>query len=180
MRKPTERSLSSSSRASTSSMSARLSASRSSAKLCPSVMVLASISRMSARRSRMSSNTCWRSMGVPRSTWVSAGTNGSCLRRSGRRAAYWRAHFVRLCTRKDAGHPLCEDAAMRAALLRQIPGKLEIDEVEVSSPGPHEVVIRTVAAGLCHSDLHFMEGKYPYPCPALLGHESAGIVEAVG
>ena len=69
---------------------------------------------------------------------------------------------------------------MRAALLRQIPGKLEIDEVEVSSPGPHEVLLRTVAAGLCHSDLHFMEGKYPYPTPAVLGHESAGIVEAVG
>ena len=69
---------------------------------------------------------------------------------------------------------------MRAALLRQIPGKLEIDEVELSSPGPHEVLIRTVAAGLCHSDLHFMEGKYPYPTPAVLGHESAGIVEAVG
>ena len=69
---------------------------------------------------------------------------------------------------------------MRAALLRQIPGKLEIDEVEVSSPGPHEVLIRTVAAGLCHSDLHFMEGKYPYPTPAVLGHESAGVVEAVG
>jgi S-(hydroxymethyl)glutathione dehydrogenase/alcohol dehydrogenase len=42
------------------------------------------------------------------------------------------------------------------------------------------VRIRTVAAGLCHSDLHFMEGKYPYPTPALLGHESAGVVEAVG
>ena len=69
---------------------------------------------------------------------------------------------------------------MRAALLRQIPGKLEIDEVQVSSPGPHEVLLRTVAAGLCHSDLHFMEGKYPYPTPAVLGHESAGIVEAVG
>jgi S-(hydroxymethyl)glutathione dehydrogenase / alcohol dehydrogenase len=69
---------------------------------------------------------------------------------------------------------------MRAALLREIPGKLEIDDVEVGSPGPHEVLIRTVAAGLCHSDLHFMEGKYPYPTPALLGHESAGVVEAVG
>jgi S-(hydroxymethyl)glutathione dehydrogenase/alcohol dehydrogenase len=69
---------------------------------------------------------------------------------------------------------------MRAALLREIPGKLEIDEVEVGSPGPHEVLLRTVAAGLCHSDLHFMEGKYPYPTPALLGHESAGVVEAVG
>ena len=69
---------------------------------------------------------------------------------------------------------------MRAALLRQVPGKLEIDEVEVSSPGPHEVLVRTAAAGLCHSDLHFMEGKYPYPLPCVLGHESAGVVEAVG
>ena len=47
-------------------------------------------------------------------------------------------------------------------------------------PGPREVLIRTAAAGLCHSDLHFMEGKYPFPCPAVLGHESAGVVEAVG
>jgi S-(hydroxymethyl)glutathione dehydrogenase/alcohol dehydrogenase len=69
---------------------------------------------------------------------------------------------------------------MRAALLREIPGKLDIDEVEIGEPGPREVLIRTVAAGLCHSDLHFMEGKYPYATPAVLGHESAGIVEAVG
>jgi S-(hydroxymethyl)glutathione dehydrogenase/alcohol dehydrogenase len=52
--------------------------------------------------------------------------------------------------------------------------------VEVGEPGPHEVLLRTVAAGLCHSDLHFMEGKYPYPTPAVIGHESAGVVEAVG
>jgi S-(hydroxymethyl)glutathione dehydrogenase/alcohol dehydrogenase len=69
---------------------------------------------------------------------------------------------------------------MRAALLREVPGALEIDEVEVGRPGPREVLVRTVAAGLCHSDLHFMEGKYPYPLPAVAGHESAGIVEAVG
>src|SRR5204862_5301194 len=77
------------------------------------------------------------------------GHEGSCARRLGRREAYRRRHFVRLCTSEAAGQSLCEDAAMRAALLRQIPGKLEIDEVEVSSPGPHEVLIRTVAAGLC-------------------------------
>ena len=49
-----------------------------------------------------------------------------------------------------------------------VPGKLEIEDVEVGEPGPHEVLVRTVAAGLCHSDLHFMEGKYPYPPPAVL------------
>ena len=42
------------------------------------------------------------------------------------------------------------------------------------NPGPREVLIRTSVAGLCHSDLHFMEGLYPHPLPAVLGHESAG------
>jgi S-(hydroxymethyl)glutathione dehydrogenase / alcohol dehydrogenase len=69
---------------------------------------------------------------------------------------------------------------MRAAVLREIPGKLEIDDVQIASPGPREVLIRTAAAGLCHSDLHFMEGKYPYLTPVVLGHESAGVVESVG
>ena len=69
---------------------------------------------------------------------------------------------------------------MRAAVLSEIPGKLEIDDVQIDNPGPREVLIRTAAAGLCHSDLHFMEGKYPCPVPAVLGHESAGVVERVG
>ena len=43
-----------------------------------------------------------------------------------------------------------------------------------------EVLVRTAFAGLCHSDLHFMEGLYPFPTPAVLGHEAAGVVEAVG
>lgn len=69
---------------------------------------------------------------------------------------------------------------MRAAVLREAPGKLEIEDVSISKPGPREVLIRTKAAGLCHSDLHFMEGLYPFPLPAVLGHESAGVVEQVG
>ena len=69
---------------------------------------------------------------------------------------------------------------MRAAVLHQIPGDLVIEDVSVDKPGRHEVLIRTAAAGLCHSDLHFMEGKYPYVTPVVLGHESAGVVEAVG
>lgn len=70
--------------------------------------------------------------------------------------------------------------SMRAAVLNTIPGDLEIEEVEIGTPGPREVLVRVAAAGLCHSDLHFMEGKYPYFTPAVLGHESAGVVEAVG
>jgi len=69
---------------------------------------------------------------------------------------------------------------MKAAVLNAIPGHLDIEDVEIGTPGPREVLVRTAAAGVCHSDLHFMEGKYPYPCPAVLGHESAGVVEAVG
>jgi S-(hydroxymethyl)glutathione dehydrogenase/alcohol dehydrogenase len=68
----------------------------------------------------------------------------------------------------------------RAAILHQSPGELTVEDIELDAPGPREVLIRTAAAGLCHSDLHFMEGKYPIACPAVLGHESAGIVAAVG
>ena len=69
---------------------------------------------------------------------------------------------------------------MRAAVLNSIPGRLDIEDVEIDEPGPREVLVRTVGAGLCHSDLHFMEGMFRFPCPAVLGHESAGVVEAVG
>src|SRR5262249_42426396 len=57
---------------------------------------------------------------------------------------------------------------------------LAIEEVSINKPGPHEVLVRTAYAGLCHSDLHFIEGLYPHPLPVVLGHESAGVVDAVG
>lgn len=69
---------------------------------------------------------------------------------------------------------------MKAAVFREVGKPLLIEDVSINKPGPHEVLIRTKAAGVCHSDLHFVEGKYPHPAPAVLGHESAGIVEAVG
>src|SRR5258708_7600985 len=69
---------------------------------------------------------------------------------------------------------------MRAAVLREIGKPLEIENVQINKPKAHEVLIRTVAAGVCHSDLHFIEGLYRYPMPVVLGHESAGVVEQVG
>lgn len=69
---------------------------------------------------------------------------------------------------------------MKAALLIEPNKPLVIEDLVISKPGPHEVLIRTVACGLCHSDLHFIEGAYPHPLPAVPGHEAAGIVEAVG
>jgi S-(hydroxymethyl)glutathione dehydrogenase/alcohol dehydrogenase len=69
---------------------------------------------------------------------------------------------------------------MKAAVLVQPKQPLEIWDVAVSKPGPHEVLIRTAACGLCHSDLHFIDGAYPHALPAVPGHEAAGIVEAIG
>ena len=69
---------------------------------------------------------------------------------------------------------------MKAAVLYEVNKPLVIEDVSLPKPGPREVLIRTAVAGLCHSDLHFMEGLYPHPLPAVLGHESAGVVEQVG
>ncbi|WP_375249331.1 Zn-dependent alcohol dehydrogenase [Sphingomonas sp.] len=69
---------------------------------------------------------------------------------------------------------------MKAAVLFETKKPLEVAEVTVSKPGPREVLIRTHAVGVCRSDLHFVDGAYPHPLPAIPGHEAAGVVEAVG
>jgi alcohol dehydrogenase len=57
---------------------------------------------------------------------------------------------------------------------------LKLRRVELAGPGEGEVLVRIVAAGLCHSDLSVIDGNRPRPLPMVLGHETAGIVEAVG
>jgi S-(hydroxymethyl)glutathione dehydrogenase/alcohol dehydrogenase len=69
---------------------------------------------------------------------------------------------------------------LKAAVLHQPGTELVLEEVAVSTPGPREVLIRTQACGVCHSDLHFIDGLYPAPLPLVPGHEAAGVVEAVG
>ena len=69
---------------------------------------------------------------------------------------------------------------MKAAVLQAVDAPLEILDVDIDRPGPREVLVRTAAVGVCHSDLHFIEGLYPHPLPTVLGHESAGVIEAVG
>lgn len=69
---------------------------------------------------------------------------------------------------------------MKAALFHGAGQRLSIGEVQIANPGPREVLVRTMAAGLCHSDLHFIDGAYAMQGPAILGHEVAGIVEKVG
>lgn len=69
---------------------------------------------------------------------------------------------------------------MRAVVLRA-PGRApEVEEVELAAPGPGELLVRIEAAGVCHSDYHYMTGDLAAPLPLVLGHEGAGIVEEAG
>lgn len=59
-------------------------------------------------------------------------------------------------------------------------GQLATEELDLDAPGPGEVMVRLVAAGVCHSDYHVYRGDLPLPTPMVLGHEGSGIVTAVG
>jgi len=69
---------------------------------------------------------------------------------------------------------------MRAAVLREPGLPLEIEDVELDAPRAGELTVRVEAAGVCHSDLHYMVGDITCRLPVVLGHEGAGIVEALG
>ena len=69
---------------------------------------------------------------------------------------------------------------MKAAVFHRIGEALSIEEVRVDNPQAHEVLVNTAAVGVCHSDLHYIEGSYATPTPTVLGHEAAGVVEKVG
>jgi len=69
---------------------------------------------------------------------------------------------------------------VKAAVMRANNVPLVIEDVEIDAPGPGEVLLKTAASGICHSDLTVIEGGLPVPPPCILGHEPAGIVEAVG
>jgi S-(hydroxymethyl)glutathione dehydrogenase/alcohol dehydrogenase len=71
---------------------------------------------------------------------------------------------------------------VKAAVFRKVHEPLTIETVEMDMPRGREIVVRTVATGVCHSDLHVVDGlgRYPVDRPFVLGHEGAGVVEAVG
>jgi Zn-dependent alcohol dehydrogenase len=69
---------------------------------------------------------------------------------------------------------------IRAAVLSALDAPLEICQLELAAPGPREVLIRLAWSGVCHSDQNAITGTAPTPMPAVLGHEGAGTVEAVG
>lgn len=68
---------------------------------------------------------------------------------------------------------------MKAVVVHEV-GKVVVEDVELAPPKAHEVKIKMVAAGVCHSDLSVVNGTIPHPTPVVLGHEGAGVVEAVG
>ncbi|MGW2899612.1 Zn-dependent alcohol dehydrogenase [Streptomyces sp. NPDC001212] len=70
--------------------------------------------------------------------------------------------------------------AVRAAVLPAVGSPLEITGIELPEPGPGRVRVRLAAAGVCHSDLSLTNGTLRVPVPAVLGHEGAGTVVAVG
>ena len=69
---------------------------------------------------------------------------------------------------------------MLAAVLRETGTPLSLEQVELDEPGPGEVRVRIEAAGVCHSDLHYVNGDLPARLPLVVGHEGAGVVEALG
>jgi S-(hydroxymethyl)glutathione dehydrogenase/alcohol dehydrogenase len=69
---------------------------------------------------------------------------------------------------------------MRAAIFTELNGPLSVEDVSPIEPGSGDVVVRITASGVCHSDLHVINGSLPMPPPCILGHEGTGIVEAVG
>jgi Zn-dependent alcohol dehydrogenase len=69
---------------------------------------------------------------------------------------------------------------IRGVVLEKTGGPLVVSELELAPPGPEEVLVRLRASGVCHSDWNAVDGTAETPCPAVLGHEGAGVVEAVG
>ena len=69
---------------------------------------------------------------------------------------------------------------MKSAVLHKVGGPFAIEEVELLPPRKGEVRVKLKAAGLCHSDWHFVDGLLKRPFPVILGHEGAGVIEEVG
>jgi len=69
---------------------------------------------------------------------------------------------------------------VKAAVFVGVNAPISVEDVEPIPPGPRDVILRIGASGVCHSDLSLVDGTLPFPPPAILGHEGAGTVEAVG
>ena len=75
---------------------------------------------------------------------------------------------------------MSEAIRIRAAVLVEPNQPLEVRELDLDPPRRDEVRVRLLASGICRSDLSYVDGKWPVPLPMVLGHEGAGVIDAVG
>ena len=69
---------------------------------------------------------------------------------------------------------------VRAAVIERSGVPSAVETLSLADPGPGEVLVRMTASGVCHSDLHVRDGDWERPGPIVMGHEGAGVIEAVG
>jgi len=69
---------------------------------------------------------------------------------------------------------------VRAAVVEEVGGKIQVKELDLQAPKAGEVLVKIKACGVCHSDWHLMTGETKHPLPAGLGHEGAGVIEQLG
>lgn len=77
-------------------------------------------------------------------------------------------------------HDNVQKMRIQAAVLRESGSPLEVEDVLLEAPRPTEVRVRVVASGVCHTDMVVRDQLFPTPMPIILGHEGAGVVDAVG
>lgn len=82
---------------------------------------------------------------------------------------------------KGSAH-FCEGrlSPVRAAVFYEVGKPLVVEDVDLEPPRPGEVLVRIVATGVCHSDLHYIKGDLTMPLPVVLGHEASGVIASVG
>jgi S-(hydroxymethyl)glutathione dehydrogenase/alcohol dehydrogenase len=70
--------------------------------------------------------------------------------------------------------------SVRAVVLRELGRPVDLETLELAEPREREVRVRILASGVCHSDLHVRDGEWPRATPVAMGHEGAGVIEALG
>src|SRR6187431_1134411 len=79
-----------------------------------------------------------------------------------------------------AEYTTTDGATMTAAVFRSPDEGVQVMQVALAAPGPHEVEVTIAAAGVCHSDLHMVRGEWTHRTPVVLGHEGSGVITAIG
>src|SRR5687768_17626866 len=83
-------------------------------------------------------------------------------------------------TRPRAESPKRSMSTMKAAVLEAANAGLRIEEIPIPEPRAGEILVKVIACGVCHTDLHVMKAEVAFPMPAVMGHEISGTVDARG